>query len=91
MDEARLTSMHPDLGGCWHRTGRTDHLAARAESLPVEEDRRNWLSLVGHNLGKVRRTVVAEVDILDGRSLEEGPVGDNLGRNSEDIDCMGLT
>ena len=91
MDEARLTSMHPDLGGYWHRTGRIDHLAARAESLPVEEDRRSSLSLVDHNLGKVRRTVVAEVDILDGRSLEEGPVGDNLGRNSEGIDCMDLT
>ena len=73
--------MPPDLGGYWHRTGRIDHLAARAESLPVEEDQTSSPSLVDHNLGKVRRTVVAEVDILDGRSLEERPVGDNLGRN----------
>ena len=83
--------MHPDLGGYWHRTGRIDHLAARAESLPVGEDRRNSPSLVAHNLGEVRRTVVAEVDTLGGRSLEEGPVGDNLGRNLEGIGCMGLT
>ena len=83
--------MHPDLGGYWRRTGRIDHLAARAESLPVEEDRTSSPSLEDHNLGEVRRTVVAEVDILDDRSLEEGPVGDNLGRNSEGIGCMGLT
>ena len=83
--------MHPDLGGYWHRTGRIDHLAARAENLLAGEDRRNWPSLVAHNLGEVRRTVVAEVDILGGRSLEEGPAGDNLGRNWEDIGCMGLT
>ena len=83
--------MHPDLGGYWHRTGRIDHLAGRAESLPVEEDRTNSPSPVDHNLGEVRRTVVAEVDILGGRSLEEGPVGDDLGRNWEGIGCKGLT
>ena len=44
-----------------------------------------------HNLEEVRRTVVAEVDILGGRSLEEGLVEDDLGRNLEGIGCMGLT
>lgn len=52
----------------------------------------SWLCLVDHNLGELRRTVVVEVDSLDGRSLVvEGPVGDNLGRSLEDIGCKGLT
>ena len=83
--------MHPDLEGYWHRTGRIDHLAARAGSLPVGEGRTNSPSQVDHILEEVRRTVVAEVDILGGRSLEEGLVGDNLGRNLEGVGCMGLT
>ena len=82
--------MHPDLGDYWRRTGRIDHLVARAESLPVGEDRMSCFSLVDHSLG-IRRIVVVEADILDGHSLEEGPVGDNLGRSWEDIDCTGLT
>ena len=91
MDAVRLTSMHLDLGGYWHRTGRTGHLAARAESLLVGEDRTSSLFRVDHNLEEVRRTVAVEVDTLDGRSLVEGPVGDNLGRSWEDTGCMGLT
>ena len=48
-------------------------------------------SVVDHNLEKLRRIVVVEVDILAGRSLEVGPVGYNPGRSLEDIGCMGLT
>lgn len=91
MDALKLTSMHLDLEGYWRRTGRTGHLAARAENLLVGEDQMSWLCLVDHNLEEVRRTVVVEVDSLDGRSLVEGPVGDNLGRSLEDIGCKGLT
>ena len=83
--------MHPDLGGYWHRIGRIGRLAARAESLLAGEDRMSWLSQVDHSLEKVRRIEAVEVDILGSRNLVEGPVGDSLGRNSEDIDCMGLT
>lgn len=86
----RFTSMHPGPGGYWHRIGRIGHLAVRAESLPVGEDRKSLFSAVVHNLEGLRRTEVEE-DIPGDRSPAGVLVAGNPGSNLEGIGCTGQT
>lgn len=86
----RLTSMHPDPGGCWHRIDRIGHLAVHAENLHVEGDQMSLFSLVGHSLEELGRTEVES--ILGGRNPGVVLVAGNPpGSSLEDIGCMGPT
>ena len=80
--------MRPGLGGYWRRIGRIGHLAVRAESLRVEEDRMSLFAAVDHNL---RRTEVVEEDTLGGHNPGEVLVAGNPGSSLEGIGCMDLT
>lgn len=82
--------MHPGPGGYWHRIDRIGHLAVRAESLLVGEDRTSLFSAVGHILEGLHRIEVEE-DIPGGRSPAGSLVAGNPGSNLEGIGCMGLT
>lgn len=86
----RITSMHPGPGDYWHRIDRIGHLAVRAESLLVGEDRKNLFSAVVHNLEELHRTE-AEEDIPGDRNPAGVLVAGNPGSNLEGIGCMGLT
>ena len=86
----RHTSMHPDPEGCWHRIDHIGHLAVRAESRLVGEDRKSLFSEVVHNLEGLRRTGVEE-DIPGGRSPAGVLVAGNPGSSLGGIDCTGLT
>lgn len=85
-----LTSMHPDPGGYWHRIDRIGHLAARAESLRVGEDRMSLFSAVDHSLEERRRTATVE-DTPGSRNPERALVAGNPGSSLGGIGCMGLT
>ena len=81
-----LTSKHPDPGDCWHRIDRIGHLAVRAGTLRVGEDRTSLLSEVGHSLEVLRHTEVVEEDIRNPGGVV--PEAGNLGSSREGIDCM---
>lgn len=82
-------SMHPDPGGYWHRIDRIGHLAARAESLRVGEDRMSLFSAVDHSLEERRRTATVE-DTPGSRNPERALVAGNPGSSLGGIGCMGL-
>lgn len=82
--------MHPDPEGYWHRIDHIGHLAVRAESLPVEEDRKSSFSEGVHNPEGLRRTEVEE-DIPGGRNPAGALVAGSPGSSLEGIGCMGLT
>ena len=86
----KLTSMHLGPGGYWHRIDRIGHLAVRAESLPVGEDRKSSFSAVVHNLEELHHIEVEE-DIPGDRNPAGVLVAGNPGSNLGDIGCMGLT
>ena len=86
----KLTSMHLGPGGYWHRIDRIGHLAVRAESLPVGEDRKSSFSAAVHNLEELHRIEVEE-DIPGDRNPAGVLVAGNPGSNLGGIGCMGLT